>query len=95
MYMDKGGLHSRSIIDQVHKRAWALAEKYHAARKAIYNLNGPGEWEETFKVLEDGDVQGYQDPNRLCPWKGHQGVWEDGQQPEGVPSAKDDGGITL
>ena len=89
------GLRSRSIIDRVHERARASAEKYRAARKAIYDLQGPGEWEEALKVLEDGDVRGYQDPNRLCPRKGCQGIWEDGQEPGGVPSTADDGGITL
>ena len=70
-------------------------EKYRAAREAIYDLEGPGEWEEVFKILEDSDVRGYQDPNCLCPRKGLQGIWEDGQEPGAVPSTKDDGGITL
>ena len=94
------GLRSRTIINRVHERARASAAKYHAARKAIYDLEGAGEWEEAFKVLEDSDVRGYQDPNRLRPRKGCQGVWEDGQEPEGVPSPendspKNDEGITL
>ena len=89
------GLRSRTIINRVHERARASAEKYRAARKAIYDLEGAGEWEEAFKVLEDSDVRGYQDPNRLRPRKGRQGVWEDGQEPEGVPSTENDEGITL
>ena len=91
----RGGLRSRVLIDRVHERAWASAEKYRAARKAIYDLEGPGEWEEAFKVLEDNDVRGYQDPNRLRPRKGHQGIWQDGQEPVGAPSTQDDEGITL
>ena len=70
-------------------------EKYRAARKAIYDLEGPGEWEEVFKILEDGDVRGYQDPNHLHPRKGHQGIWEGGQEPGAAPSTEDDRGITL
>ena len=89
------GLRSRVVIDRVHERARASAEKYRAARKAIYDLEGPGEWEEVFKVLEDGDVRGYQDPNRLRPRKGRQGIWEDGQEPGVAPSTEDGGGITL
>ena len=89
------GLHLRTIINRVHERAWALAAKYHAARKAIYDLEGAGEWEEAFKVLEDSDIWGYQDLNRLRPRKGRQGVWEDGQEPEGVPSTENDEGIML
>jgi len=91
----RGGLRSRSLIDRVHERARASAEKYRAARKAIYDLEGPGEWEEAFKVLEDSDVRGYQDPNRLRPRKGRQGIWEDGQEPGGSPSTHDAEGITL
>jgi hypothetical protein len=80
------GLRSRTLIDRVHERARASAEKYHVARKAIYDLEGPGEWEETFKVLEDSDIRGYQDPNRLRPRKGRQGIWEDGQEPGEHPA---------
>jgi len=89
------GLYSRTIINRVHERVRASAEKYCAARKAIYDLEGAGEWEEAFKVLEDSDIWGYQDPNCLHPRKGHQGVWEDGQEPEGVPSTENDEGIML
>ena len=70
----RGGLRSRVLIDRVHERARASTEKYRAARKAIYDLEGPGEWEEAFKVLEDNNVRGYQDPNRLRPRKGRQGI---------------------
>ena len=58
-------------------------------------MEGAGEWEEAFKVLEDSDVCGYQDLNHLRPRKGRQGVWEDGQEPEGVPSTENDEGIML
>ena len=40
-------------------------------------------------------MRGYQDPNRLHPRKGHQGIWEDGQEPGGSPSTHDAEGITL
>ena len=89
------GLRSRAVIDRVHERARAAAEKYRAARKAIYDLEGPGDWEEVFKILEDGDIRGYQDPNRLRPRKGRRGIWEDGQEPQAAPSTEDDGDITL
>ena len=79
----------------MHERARASAEKYHAARRVIFDLKGPGELEEVFKVLEDSNVRGYQDPNHLRPRKGRQGIWEDGQKPGVVPSTEDDGGITL
>ena len=91
----RGGLRSRVLIDRVHEQARASAEKYRVARKAIYDLEGPGEWEEAFKVLEDNDVRGYQDLNRLHPRKGRPGIWEDGQEPAGAPSTQDDEGITL
>ncbi|KDR74714.1 hypothetical protein GALMADRAFT_70522 [Galerina marginata CBS 339.88] len=75
------GLRSRDVIDRVHDRARAAAGKYRAARQALFELRGSGDWEETYRVLEDGDVRGYQDPNKLQPRKARQGTWEDGQVP--------------
>ncbi|PPR02783.1 hypothetical protein CVT26_009394 [Gymnopilus dilepis] len=83
------GTRSRAVIDRVHDRARAAAAKYRAARQALWCIRGPGDWEKTYRILEDGDVRGYQDPDRLKPKTGRQGIWEDDQeQPtlEKVPS---------
>jgi len=71
------GTRSRAVIDRVHERARNMAQKYRAARAAKMKLVGPGLWEEVFRVLEDGDVQGYQDAQRLRPRLGQRGVQED------------------
>ncbi|PPQ77497.1 hypothetical protein CVT26_006143 [Gymnopilus dilepis] len=81
------GTRSRAVIDRVHDRARAAAAKYRAARAALYDLRGPGDWERTFRVLEDRDIRGYQDPDRLRPKQGRQGVLED----DHVVSAVDPG----
>ncbi len=39
------GTRSRSIIDRIHKRAIQFVQKYRAARRAKFNLEGPGDWE--------------------------------------------------
>jgi len=72
------GTRSRAVIDRVHERARVAAEKYRAARAAKMNLVGPGKWEETLKVLTDGDIRGYQDANRLKPRQPRRGIAEDG-----------------
>ncbi|KDR65961.1 hypothetical protein GALMADRAFT_81309, partial [Galerina marginata CBS 339.88] len=77
----RDGLRSRDVIDHVHNRARAAAGKYRAARQALFELRGSGDWEEMYRVLADGDVRGYQDPNKLQPRKAQQGTWEDGQVP--------------
>ncbi|PPQ97896.1 hypothetical protein CVT26_013070 [Gymnopilus dilepis] len=88
------GTRSRAVIDRVHERARAAAAKYRAAREALYRIRGPGPWEKTFRVLEDGDVRGYQDPDRLRPKQGRQGIWEDDQDmPD--PGSTPSGEITL
>ncbi|PPQ76859.1 hypothetical protein CVT26_001497 [Gymnopilus dilepis] len=74
------GTRSRAVIDCVHDRARAAAAKYRAAREAVFCLRGPGDWEKTYPILEDSDVRGYQDPDRLKPKTGRQGVWEDDQE---------------
>ncbi|KAF9472822.1 hypothetical protein BDN70DRAFT_818093, partial [Pholiota conissans] len=75
----RGGTRSREVIDRVHDRARYSAEKYRDARLAKYALAGPGEWEKAFRVLEDSDIRGYQDPNRLRQRVGRRGVLEDDQ----------------
>ncbi|KAF8156253.1 hypothetical protein BJ912DRAFT_1070632 [Pholiota molesta] len=75
----RDGTRSRAVIDRVHDRARYSAEKYREARTAKYALTGPGEWETKYRVLEDGDVRGYQDPNRLRQRVGRRGVLEDDQ----------------
>ena len=50
------GLRSRTIIDQVHERARVAAEKYRSARQGLLALVGPGDWEKTLRVLNDGDI---------------------------------------
>lgn len=73
------GNRSRAIIDRVHERARASAEKYRAARNAKYQLSGPGAWEQELQVLADADIRSYQDPNQLRKRKGRRGTVEDGQ----------------
>lgn len=73
------GTRSRTIINRVHQKARASAEKYRAVRKAFLALSGPGEWEETYRVLLDSDIRGYQDPAHLRPRTGRRGILEDGQ----------------
>jgi len=72
------GTRSRAVIDRVHERARVAAGKYRAARAAKMKLVGPGKWEETLRVLTDGDIRGYQDANRLKPRQPRQGITEDG-----------------
>ena len=72
------GTRSRAVIDRVHERARVAAGKYRAAWAAKVKLVGPGKWEETLKVLTDGDIHGYQDANRLKPRQPRRGITEDG-----------------
>ena len=75
------GTRSRSIIDRVHKRAIRFVQKYRAARRAKFNLEGPGKWEDTYRELRNEDVRGFatakakKNPNR-------RGIWEDGHVPD-------------
>ncbi|KDR81126.1 hypothetical protein GALMADRAFT_61075 [Galerina marginata CBS 339.88] len=75
----RDGTRSRTVIDKIHMKARNAADKYRAARRAKMALAGPGEWEERFRVLEDRDIRGYQDPNRLRLRVGRKGVWDDEQ----------------
>ncbi|PPQ92725.1 hypothetical protein CVT25_014232 [Psilocybe cyanescens] len=63
--LKRDGTHSTSVIDCVHEQARLSSVKYCAARVVYLALVGPGDWEATFKKLEDRDIRGYQDPNRL------------------------------
>lgn len=71
------GTRSRTIIDRVHQKARAAAEKYRQARKAKVELSGPGSWENKHQLLLDSDIRGFQDPNKLRPSAGRRGVRED------------------
>ena len=73
------GTRSRAVIDRVHERVRAAAEKYRAARWGKHALAGEGEWEQVLQVLQDGDIRGYQDPSRLVVHAGRRGTLEDGQ----------------
>ena len=42
-------------------------------------LSGPGDWEAVLQVLEDSNIRGYQDPNRLRVRQGRRGVLDDEQ----------------
>ena len=70
---------SRTVIDRVHERARQAAEKYRTARAAKLELSGPGNWQNVLQVLNDADVRGYQDPDRLKVRNGRPGTLEDGQ----------------
>jgi len=63
----RAGTRSRAVIDRVHERARVAADKYRIARRAKLALSGTGDWEKTLRLLEDGDVRSYQDPDRLKP----------------------------
>ena len=88
------GTRSRAVIDRVHERVRAAAEKYRAARWAKHALAGEGEWEQVLQVLRDGDIRGYQDPSRLVVRAGRRGTLEDGQveAEPGVGMGDDEGG---
>ena len=73
------GLKSRSVIDSIHEKARMAAERYRRARIAKMFLSGPGDWEAILQVLEDGDIRGYQDPNRLRVRQGRRGILDDEQ----------------
>lgn len=74
------GTRSRSIIDRVHKRAIQFVQKYRNARRAKLELEGPGDWENTYRVLLNEDIRSFASgkpkkiPNR-------RGIWEDGYGP--------------
>jgi len=57
------------------------AERYWVARCGKLVLAGAGDWEEVFRILEDGDIRGYQDVEKLRTRMGRPGTLEDGQLP--------------
>lgn len=75
----RDGTRSRTIIDRVHQKARATAEKYRNARVAKLALSGPGDWEMVYKPLNDSDIRGYQDTNRLRSRGHRRGIYEDDQ----------------
>lgn len=77
----RNGLRSRAVIDRVHARARKFAEKYRHSREARLTLSGPGEWESVLRVLHDGDIRSYADPNRLKKRPGRRGTTEEGEEP--------------
>lgn len=77
----RDGTRSRAIIDRVHERAKASATKYRVARASYLALSGPGEWEETYRILNDADIRGYQDPDAIRTRVGRRGIHEDGEAP--------------
>jgi len=73
------GLRSRTVIDRVFERARVAAERYRVARRAKLGLSGAGDWEDMLRVLEDGDIRGYQDVEKLPVRVGRPGTLEDEQ----------------
>jgi hypothetical protein len=71
------GTRSRAVIDRVHARARAFANKYRDARKAKLALSGSGDWEAVFQPLNDSDIRSYTDPDRLKKRVGRKGTAED------------------
>ena len=49
------------------------------AHHAKMALAGSGDWEETLRVLNDADIRGYWDPDRLRVHVGRRGTLEDEQ----------------
>ena len=49
---------SRSVIDGIQERINRLANRYRAARKALFNLDPSGEWQDTYLELKDADNRG-------------------------------------
>ena len=81
---------SRMVIDRIHERVRAAAEKYRAARHAKYALAGEGEWEKVLRILNNNDIRGYQDLNRLRIRVGRRGTLEDGQVAAAADVGPDD-----
>jgi hypothetical protein len=52
---------------------------YTIARTAKFQLSGPGDWENSLQILNDKDVRGYQDPDRLKLRTGRLGTLDDDQ----------------
>ncbi|KAF8956039.1 hypothetical protein BDZ97DRAFT_1764137 [Flammula alnicola] len=67
----RDGTRSRAVINRIHMKARNAANRYRAARQAKLALAGPGKWEETLRILEDKDIQAYQDLNPGKSKHGH------------------------
>lgn len=77
----KEGTRSRAIIDRVHMRAIRFVQKYRVARQAKLALEGPGDWEQTYRELLNEDIRGFATAK---PKKNkiRRGIWEDGHAPQ-------------
>ena len=92
------GTRSRAVIDRVHERARAFAQKYRMARMAKLTLSGPGAWEEVLRPLNDADIRCYSDPDKLARGPGRRGTVEDDvamPEPAIMPGNPDDDGIDI
>jgi hypothetical protein len=48
---------ARALLSTAHEKTAAYAARYRRARLAYLQLVGPGDWEDTLRVLNDGDVR--------------------------------------
>jgi hypothetical protein len=55
------------------------AERYRVAHRAKLGLAGAGDWEDVLRILEDGDIRGYQDVKKMPVHVGRPGTLENGQ----------------
>lgn len=74
-------LRSRAVIDRVTSRMKHYAQLYRENRQAKLKLSGLGKWEESLRVLLDGDMTSYRDQARLKAKPGRNGVNEDSWEP--------------
>lgn len=49
---------ARDIQKQIDDKVRVAAAKYGRARQAYLNLAGPGDWERTYRILEQKDIRG-------------------------------------
>lgn len=75
------GTRSRAIIDRVHMRAIQFVQKYRVARQAKLALEGPGDWENTYRELLNEDIRGFATAKPKKN-KNRRGIWEDGFAPQ-------------
>ncbi|KAF8059257.1 hypothetical protein FPV67DRAFT_1395314, partial [Lyophyllum atratum] len=47
----------RALQDQIERKIRSARDRYCAARDALFKLRGPGEWEETFRILTAADIR--------------------------------------
>ncbi|KAK7024191.1 hypothetical protein VNI00_016499 [Paramarasmius palmivorus] len=67
---------SRAVINRVYRKARHFAARYRLARKAYLSLMGPGDWENTLRVLEDSNICSYRDPALVKFGPGRRGTEE-------------------